>query len=75
MGHFYGRVNSWDVVNEALNADASGTMQDNVFLRKLGPGYIDDCFRVAHQVNLDSVLFRFFSSSFLLLCFFDLVGE
>lgn len=50
MAHFYGRVNSWDVVNEALAADFSGNMEDNVFLRKLGPGYVDDCFRVAHQV-------------------------
>lgn len=51
MGHFYGRVDSWDVVNEALRADCSGEMEDNVYLRKLGPGYIDDCFRVAHQVR------------------------
>lgn len=50
MGHFYGRVESWDVVNEALRQDCSGRMEDNVFLRKLGPGYVDDCFRVAHQV-------------------------
>lgn len=50
MGHFYGRVESWDVVNEALRADCSGEMEDNVYLRKLGPGYVDDCFRVAHQV-------------------------
>ena len=50
MAHFYGRVDSWDVVNEALAADCSGSMESNVFLRKLGPGYVDDCFRVAHQV-------------------------
>lgn len=50
MGHFYGRIESWDVVNEALSADCSGRMEENVFLRKLGPGYVDDCFRVAHQV-------------------------
>lgn len=54
MGHFYGRVGSWDVVNEALCQDCSGRMEDNVFLRKLGPGYVDDCFRVAHQVELVS---------------------
>lgn len=53
MGHFYGRVQSWDVVNEALSTDCSGRMEDNVFLRKLGPGYVDDCFRVAHQVWTD----------------------
>lgn len=51
MGHFYGRVKYWDVVNEALSVNNTGEMQDNVFLRKLGPGYVDDCFRVAHQVR------------------------
>lgn len=50
VGHFYGRVDYWDVVNEALSVDNSGRMENNVFLRKLGPGYLDDCFRVAHQV-------------------------
>lgn len=51
MAHFYGRVESWDVVNEALDQDCGGGMQDNVFFRKLGPGYVEDCFRVAHQVR------------------------
>lgn len=52
VGHFYGRVSSWDVVNEALSYDGSGAMCDTVFLRKLGAGYVDDCFRVAHQVGV-----------------------
>ncbi|CAM9283040.1 unnamed protein product, partial [Ascophyllum nodosum] len=56
MGYFYGRVESWDVVNEALSVDCSGRMEDNVYLRKLGPGYIDDCFRVAHQAHPNAKL-------------------
>lgn len=56
MGHFYGRVNSWDVVNEALAYDCSGRMADNVYLKKLGPGYVEDCFRVAHQVGAVAVV-------------------
>lgn len=51
VGHFYGRIEWWDVVNEALSVDCSGRMEDNVFLRKLGPNYVEDCFRVAHQVD------------------------
>ncbi|CAN0537858.1 unnamed protein product, partial [Ectocarpus sp. 12 AP-2014] len=31
-------------------------MEDNVFLRKLGPGYVDDCFRVAHQIDPNAKL-------------------
>ena len=38
MGHFQGRINTWDVVNEALAPD--GTLAENVFFRKLGPSYI-----------------------------------
>ncbi|CAM9495504.1 unnamed protein product, partial [Hapterophycus canaliculatus] len=56
MAHFYGRVESWDVVNEALSVDCTGAMEDNVYLRKLGPGYVDDCFRVAHQIDPNAKL-------------------
>lgn len=56
MAHFYGRVESWDVVNEALSVDCTGAMEDNIYLRKLGPGYVDDCFRVAHQVRFGLIL-------------------
>lgn len=54
MGHFRGRIHVWDVVNEALAPD--GTLAETVFLRKLGPGYIEDCFRWAHEADPDAVL-------------------
>eukprot|EP00536_Pseudo-nitzschia_multiseries_P000380 jgi/Psemu1/178733/e_gw1.5.211.1 len=54
MGHFRGRIKVWDVVNEALAPD--GNLAENVFFRKLGPGYIEECFRWAHQADPDSVL-------------------
>lgn len=54
MGHFHGRIKTWDVVNEALAPD--GTLADNVFLRKIGPGYIEQCFRWAHQADPDAIL-------------------
>jgi endo-1,4-beta-xylanase len=49
MGHYRGRIDTWDVVNEALAPD--GTLADTVFLRKLGPSYIADCFRWAHEAD------------------------
>lgn len=49
MGHFRGRIKVWDVVNESLAPD--GTLAENVFLRKLGPGYIEQCFRWAHEAD------------------------
>jgi len=54
MGHFRGRIKMWDVVNESLAPD--GTLAENVFLRKLGPGYIEDCFRWAHEADPDAFL-------------------
>ena len=49
VGHFRGRIWQWDVVNEALNDD--GTLRDTIWLRYLGPGYIADAFRWAHQAD------------------------
>jgi endo-1,4-beta-xylanase len=54
MGHFRGRIKVWDVVNEALAPD--GSLAENVFFRKMGPGYIEECFRWAHEADPDAVL-------------------
>lgn len=54
MGHFRGRIKVWDVVNEALAPD--GSLAKNVFFRKLGPGYIEDCFRWAHEADPKAIL-------------------
>eukprot|EP00937_MAST-01D_sp_MAST-1D-sp2_P004531 g4531.t1 len=47
LGHFRGRVESWDVANECLAPD--GSLADTIFLRKLGPHYLDDVFRWARE--------------------------
>ena len=54
MRHFKGRVRQWDVVNEALAPD--GSMADTVFLRKMGPNYISQCFRWAHEADPEAFL-------------------
>jgi endo-1,4-beta-xylanase len=54
MGHFRGRIKLWDVVNEALAPD--GSLADNLFLRKLGPSYIEDSFRWAHEADPTAIL-------------------
>jgi endo-1,4-beta-xylanase len=54
MGHFRGRIGVWDVVNESLAPD--GSLADNVFLQKLGPSYIEDCFRWAHEADPSAIL-------------------
>ena len=46
---------AWDVVNEAVADD--GTLRDTIFLRKLGPGYIADAFRIAHAEDRGALLY------------------
>jgi endo-1,4-beta-xylanase len=52
---YRGRVDRWDVVNEPLDY-AGGSLDDNVFLRRLGPGYIAEAFRLAHAADPDAEL-------------------
>jgi len=54
MAHFRGRIKMWDVVNESLAPD--GSLANNIFLRKLGPGYIEECFRWAHDADPSAFL-------------------
>jgi endo-1,4-beta-xylanase len=54
MGYYRGRIKVWDVVNESLAPD--GTLADNVFMRKLGPTYIEDSFRWAHEADPSATL-------------------
>jgi endo-1,4-beta-xylanase len=54
-GHFRGRIYAWDVVNEAFNED--GTLRPTIWLNALGPGYIADAFRWAHQADPHAKLY------------------
>ncbi|MFJ2161092.1 MULTISPECIES: endo-1,4-beta-xylanase [unclassified Streptomyces] len=53
--HYRGKVYSWDVVNEAFNED--GTYRDTIWYRTLGPGYIADALRWAHQADPHAKLY------------------
>lgn len=49
VGKYKGRVNSWDVVNEALNED--GTLRKTVFLDTYGKEYLTLAFQLAAKAD------------------------
>jgi endo-1,4-beta-xylanase len=53
--HFKGKIWHWDVVNEIFEDD--GTWRDTIWLRNLGPGYVADAFRWAHQADPKAKLY------------------
>jgi len=46
--HYAGKVKSWDVVNEAVD-DNGGSMRNTIFLQRMGPNYVKDCFQWARN--------------------------
>ena len=55
VGRYKGRVFAWDVVNEAI--DDNGQLRDSVWLRGIGPEYIDLAFQWAHEADPNALLF------------------
>ncbi len=55
VGRYRGRVTQWDVINEAVADD--GTLRNNVWLRTIGPNYLDLAFQFAHAADPDAQLY------------------
>lgn len=55
VSKYKGRINSWDVVNEALNED--GTLRKSVFLNTLGEKYLVDAFKLAEKADPKAELY------------------
>lgn len=51
MKRYAGRIQAWDVVNEALNED--GSLRDSPWRRILGDDYVVQAFRLAHATDPD----------------------
>lgn len=55
VGHYKGRVQSWDVVNEALNDD--GSLRETPWLQIIGEDYLQKAFEFAHKADPEALLF------------------
>lgn len=54
-GRYKGRIQGWDVVNEALNQD--GTMRQSPWFKIIGEDYLAHAFRFAHEADPDAELY------------------
>lgn len=52
---YKGRIDSWDVVNEALNED--GTLRNSIFLKKMGEDYLASAFKWASEIDPEADLY------------------
>ena len=63
VGRYKGKIQSWDVVNEAINdrGDATTAQTENLrnlsWLRTIGPEFVTVAFKFAHQADPDAKLY------------------
>ncbi len=55
VSHYKGRIDGWDVVNEALNDD--GTLRQSQWLKIIGDDYIEKAFEFAHEADASAQLY------------------
>lgn len=55
--HFAGRVESWDVVNEAIDENQSNCYRNSLFYQRLGSDYIENAFRAARAADPNADLY------------------
>ncbi|MFQ5616006.1 MAG: endo-1,4-beta-xylanase, partial [Anaerolineales bacterium] len=54
-GRYQGQIAAWDVVNEAFTKE--GPLKDTIWLKNIGPAYLDLAFLWAHEADPNARLF------------------
>ena len=57
VSHWEGRISQWDVVNEAFADGPGGGLRRDSPFTALGPTFLDDAFRAAHEADPAAQLF------------------
>jgi endo-1,4-beta-xylanase len=55
VGRYKGKINGWDVVNEAIAED--GSMRNSPWRKIIGDDFIEQAFRFAHEADPDAELY------------------
>jgi endo-1,4-beta-xylanase len=55
--HFHGKVDSWNVVNEAISDNGNEWLRDTPAHRAIGDDYIEKAFEFAHDADPDVALY------------------
>jgi endo-1,4-beta-xylanase len=56
VGRYKGKIQVWDVVNEALADGGTNVLRNSLWLQIIGPDFIAKAFEYAHEADPDAIL-------------------
>lgn len=56
VGRYKGKIQVWDVVNEAIADDGTNILRSSLWLEIIGPDFIAKAFHYAHEADPDAIL-------------------
>ncbi len=56
VGRYKGKIQAWDVVNEAIADGGTNILRNSLWLETIGPDFIAKAFEYAHEADPDAIL-------------------